>query len=87
MLSDVISFTELAAKVLPAYMGQMREALKTPIPMADFCRPVSRRPPIKLKPGESVTMIVGPPGSQRYDSNGIRLEIRNIPVEATANAK
>jgi hypothetical protein len=50
VLSDVISFTELAAKVLPAYMGQMREALKTLIPMADFCRPVSRRPAIKLNP-------------------------------------
>jgi hypothetical protein len=59
VLSDVISFTELAAKVLPAYMGQMREALKTPIPMADFCRPVSRRSAIKLKPRESIIMIVG----------------------------
>jgi hypothetical protein len=33
------TFSALAAKVLPAYMGEMRNALKTPIPMAAFCRP------------------------------------------------
>lgn len=33
------TFAELAATVLPRYMGTMREALRAPVPLSEFARP------------------------------------------------